>query len=105
MLRNGKLVEIPLPNCEKHRTSVLNSHFPKVGTNVLVMGNSELAVNNITRLIEQQERSVAWLSRVTGIPYKRLLAELKHKTKPMSLDTALAAAAALGEELPALVAA
>ena len=69
------------------------------------MGNSELAVNNITRLIEQQERSIAWLSRVTGIPYKRLLAELKHKTKPMSLDTALAAADALGEELPALVAA
>lgn len=69
------------------------------------MGNSELAVNNITRLMEQQERSVAWLSRVTGIPYKRLLAEVKHQTKPVSLDTALAAAAALGADLPALVAA
>lgn len=69
------------------------------------MGNSELAVNNITRLMEQQERSIAWLSRSTGIPYKRLLSEVKHQTKPMSLDTALAAAAALGADLPALVAA
>ncbi|MEA1264208.1 hypothetical protein MicroSTF_14285 [Microbacterium sp. STF-2] len=69
------------------------------------MGNSELAVSNITRLMEQQERSFAWLSRTTGIPYKRLLAEVKNQTTPMKLDTALAAAAALGAELPALVAA
>lgn len=69
------------------------------------MGNSETAVSNITRLMEKQERSVAWLSRSTGIPYKRLLAEVKNQTRPMSLDTALAAAAALGADLPALVAA
>jgi len=69
------------------------------------MGNSETAVSNITRLMEQQERSIAWLSRSTGIPYKRLLAEVKNQTRPMSLDTALAAAAALGADLPALVAA
>jgi hypothetical protein len=69
------------------------------------MGNSETAVSNITRLMEKQERSIAWLSRSTGIPYKRLLAEVKNKTRPMSLDTALAAAAALGADLPALVAA
>lgn len=68
------------------------------------MGNSETAVTNITRLIEQQDRSIAWLSRTTGIPYKRLLAEVKNQTRPMSLDTALRAAEALGSELPALMA-
>lgn len=69
------------------------------------MGNSETAVSNISRLMEQQERSIAWLSRSTGIPYKRLLAEVKNKTRPMSLDTAIAAATALGAQLPDLVAA
>ncbi len=69
------------------------------------MGNSETAVGNITRLMEQQERSVAWLSRNTGIPYKRLLAEVKNQTRPMSLETALQCADALGADLPALVAA
>ncbi|WP_187250422.1 hypothetical protein [Microbacterium sp. 4-7] len=69
------------------------------------MGNSETAVSNITRLMEQQERTWLWLSRTTGIPYKRILAEVKNKTTPMKLDTALAAAEALGAELPTLVAA
>lgn len=68
------------------------------------MGNSDTAVTSINRLREQQGRSFAWLSRTTGIPYKRLLAEVKHKTRPVSLDTALQSAAALGTDLPNLVA-
>lgn len=67
------------------------------------MGNSATAVTTITSLMEEQERSVAWLSRATGIPYKRLLAEVKNQTRPMSLDTALLSAAALGSDLPAIV--
>lgn len=69
------------------------------------MGNSETAVATIAALMVEQERTVAWLSRATGIPYKRLLAEVKHRTKPMSLDTAIRAAGALGSNLPELVAA
>lgn len=69
------------------------------------MGNSETAVTKINRLIQEQDRSIAWLSRTTGIPYKRLLAEVHHRTRPMSLDTALKSAAALGADLPSLIAA
>lgn len=67
------------------------------------MGNSDTAVTKITGLMEEQDRSVAWLSRATGIPYKRLLAEIKHQKRPVSLDTALLAADALGSNLPELV--
>lgn len=69
------------------------------------MGNSETAVTKINRLIQEQDRSIAWLSRTTGIPYKRLLAEVYHRSRPMSLDTALASATALGADLPSLIAA
>lgn len=67
------------------------------------MGNSETAVNTINRLIQDQDRSIAWLSRTTGIPYKRLLAEVKNCTRPMSLDTAIRSAQALGSDLPSLL--
>lgn len=69
------------------------------------MGNNEPAGGKIARLMEQQGRTYRWLSVATGIPYKRLLAEVKNQTRPMSLDTALATAAALGADFPALVAA
>ncbi|WP_350351921.1 helix-turn-helix transcriptional regulator [Microbacterium sp. A8/3-1] len=69
------------------------------------MGNNEPAGGKIARLMEQQGRTYVWLAVTTGIPYKRLLAEVKNQTRPMSLDTALATAEALGVDLPALVAA
>lgn len=69
------------------------------------MGNSETAVSTITRLMEKQDRSFAWLSRTTGIPYKRVLAEVKNKTRPISLETALQSAEALSADLTELVAA
>lgn len=68
------------------------------------MGNSETAVSTITRLMEKQDRSFAWLSRTTGIPYKRVLAEVKNKTRPISLETALQSAEALSADLTELVA-
>lgn len=67
------------------------------------MGNSELAVTNIRRkLIVERERNYAWLARETKLPYKRILAEVKHGKKPITLDVAVAAAGALGCELPEL---
>lgn len=65
------------------------------------MGNSELAVTNLRRKLEG--RTYAWLARTTGIPYKRLLSEIKHGTKPLTLDVAVEAAGALECELPALL--
>lgn len=69
------------------------------------MGKSELAVSTITRLMDKQDRSFAWLSRTTGIPYKRVLAEVKNQTRPISLETALQSAEALNANLTELVAA
>lgn len=67
------------------------------------MGNSEPAVNNIIRLKNEQDRSYAWLARNAGVPYKRLLAEVKHGTRPLSLETSIGCARALGSDLPTLL--
>lgn len=67
------------------------------------MGNSNQAVSNIRTMITSKDRTYAWLSRQAGIPYKRLLAEVKNGTRPLSLETAMAASAALEVELPELV--
>ncbi|MFF3029113.1 MULTISPECIES: hypothetical protein [Actinomycetes] len=69
------------------------------------MGHSETAVSNITSLMNQQDRSYAWLARNAGVPYKRLLAEVKHRTRPLALDTSIECAKALGADLPSLLAA
>lgn len=63
------------------------------------MGNSGAAVQTIHRLMEGQERSIAWLARKTKTPYKRLLAEVKNQTRPLTLETAIAVADALGADL------
>ena len=81
----------------------MGGHPTEVASSVLGMGNSETAVTTITSLMRDNERSYAWLSRHTGIPYKRILAEVKHKTRPMTLDVALRAATVLGADLSALV--
>lgn len=66
------------------------------------MGTSEQAVTTIRQLLGQQQRSYAWLARMAELPYKRVLAELKHSTRPLSLDTAVACAEVLGLDLPAI---
>lgn len=68
------------------------------------MGTSESAVGRLRGELERQERSYAWLSRGSGVPYKRLLSELKYQTRPLSLETAISAGRALGVTLPDLVA-
>lgn len=67
------------------------------------MGNSNEAVNNLRHIIINQDRTFAWLSRSTGIPYKRILAEVKNETRPLSLETAIASTSALGVALPEIV--
>lgn len=67
------------------------------------MGNNNEAVDNLRHMVTDQDRTYIWLSRQTGIPYKRILAEVKNSTRPISLDTALATASALGAELPEVI--
>lgn len=66
------------------------------------MGTSEQAVTNIRQHLAQQQRTYAWLARTSELPYKRVLAEVKHSTRPLSLDTAVACAGALGVDLPSI---
>lgn len=49
-----------------------------------------------------QNRSYAWLARATQVPYKRLLAEVKHGHREATLETVLACANALNIDLVAL---
>jgi len=66
------------------------------------MGNSEVVVKAIADRIKTDGRSVAWLARKTGRPYKRLLAEVKGD-RPISLESAVSATEALGLDLAPLV--
>lgn len=61
-------------------------------------------VDTITQAITNKNATYAWLARVSGLRYKRLLAELKHQTRPLSLETTIAASEALELELPDLLA-
>lgn len=67
------------------------------------MGNSNGAIEKIGTALDEQERTYIWLARKSGVPYKRLLAELKHRRKPLTLEVAIAAGQALGIDLPQLV--
>lgn len=67
------------------------------------MGNSKQAVNNLRTIINTNDRTYAWLSRETSIPYKRILAEVKNGTRPISLETAVASSVALGVDLRELL--
>lgn len=40
-----------------------------------------------------------WLARRTGLPYKRLLNQIKHESRPLELVSAIAAAKILGIDL------
>ena len=57
----------------------------------------------MNRLMEEQERSVAWVARAARISYKRVLGEIKHADRPLKLETALAVAPVLGTSLASLV--
>lgn len=62
------------------------------------MGNRNEAVSNIRRKLNEKDRTFAWLARTVQVPYKRVLAELKHESRPLTLELAIAAAVALGED-------
>lgn len=67
------------------------------------MGNKPTVRELILIRLDERERTVRWLHRQTGIPYKALLAEVKHGTRPLQLDHVIAIAKVLETTLPALV--
>ena len=48
-------------------------------------------------------RDYAWLSKTTGIRYKKILRVVKHEESPLMLNDAIVIAGALGVELPELI--
>lgn len=68
------------------------------------MGNSQAVITALNNLREEQGRTFTWLARTAKMPYKRVLAQLKNRTSPLTLDVAVAASTALGVPLPALMA-
>lgn len=60
------------------------------------MATTTSAAGTIRRTLEDNDRTIAWLARHTGLPYKRLLNQIKHETRPLELATATAAAITLG---------
>lgn len=67
------------------------------------MGTSEQVIEAATRLLSDQDRTWAWIARKVEVPYKRVLAEFKHCTRPLTLELALAVVDALGATLPELL--
>lgn len=67
------------------------------------MGITATALSRIQKALEEQERDYAWLARRARLPYKTVLAEVKHSRRPITLETALAVGDALGIDLPELV--
>lgn len=67
------------------------------------MGNSETVTAKLNRLMEEQDRSAAWVARAARLPYKKVLAEVKNCTTPIKLETALVVAPVLGTTLAALI--
>ncbi len=56
----------------------------------------------IEKLLRDRDRSFAWLARETGVPYKRLLREVKHQTTPLSFYHAALIADALDVNIAVL---
>lgn len=63
------------------------------------MATTTSAAGTIRRTLENNDRTIAWLARRTGLPYKRLLNQIKHETRPLELTTATAAAVTLNLDL------
>lgn len=57
----------------------------------------------IAKLLEEQERTYAWLARATGIEYKKLLRVAKHGTQTLSFLDGATIAIALGTDISALI--
>ena len=57
----------------------------------------------IAKALADRGATYAWLARISGFPYKRVLAEIKHQTRPLSLEVTVATAEALDLELPELL--
>lgn len=57
----------------------------------------------VATLLDKDDRTYMWLSRQTGIPYKKLLRQAKHGSQPLSLYNAALIADALSVEVPALI--
>lgn len=85
---------------EKVRGCFPDSHnFPAKACTFPDVGNSDPALEAIRTALAGEERSYTWLSRATGIRYKRLLSEIKHARRPLTLETAIAVANVLQIDL------
>ena len=60
-------------------------------------------VQRIRDLLASQNRSYLWLSRQTGIPYKHILQQVKHGTRPLALGYSMRIARALDVSMSDLV--
>lgn len=67
------------------------------------MGNSDDVAARLDRRRREEARSALWLARTSGVPYKRVLAEIVHRTAPLKLDTAIDVSQALGVDLPDVI--
>lgn len=67
------------------------------------MGIATTVAESLHKSMQGQARPATWVARAAGVPYKRVLAEVVHRTAPLKLDTAVAVAEALGVELPLLI--
>lgn len=64
------------------------------------MANSDAVVTVLNHLMDERDRTHAWVARAAHLPYKRVLSEVKNRTTPIKLETAIAVAEALGSDLP-----
>jgi len=67
------------------------------------MGNSTEVAAYLDEVRQENERSALWLARAAGVPYKRVLSEIVHRTSSLRLDTAIAVSQALGKPLGSLI--
>lgn len=73
--------------------------FPTTGYRTFPdMGKSNEAAAVIRDRLRREHRTYRWLAESMGMPYKRVLAEVKHGSR-LSLDVALGSVDALGLSL------
>ena len=69
----------------------------------LHVGTTRDAARVIIDALREQERSIAWLARETGITYKSLLRGLKHRPDSLSLYHAVLIVRVLGLDMSQLL--
>ncbi len=82
-------------------------HLASVSNTLGHMRNTEApqgVADRVLRIVKDDERSLEWLSRKSGIPYSTLRAHLIYKPHRLTIDTAGKIANALGRPLTDLVA-